>query len=114
MKKIRSIVRPEVLEDIKAALKEIDIHGVTVTQVMGCGRQLGWEQEIDTQKMFINILPKMQVSIVTSDDMVDTVIDTIVSASKTGKIGDGKIFVTEYETAIRIRTGQNGDDALIQ
>lgn len=113
MTKIEAIVREETYEDVKDALNAIDVHGITVTQVMGCGYQKGYTSIVRGRKMEINLLPKIKFEIVvSSDEWVDKVIDTICDTAYTGKPGDGKIFVYDLKDAVRIRTRQHGPDAI--
>ncbi len=112
MKKVEAIIKPFKLDDVKESLKEIGIQGLTVTEVKGFGRQKGHTELYRGAEYVIDFLPKIKLDIVVSDDMVTKVIDTIIDSAKTGKIGDGKIFVLPMEEVIRIRTGERGDDAL--
>jgi nitrogen regulatory protein P-II 1 len=113
MIKIDAIVREEVYEELKDALNEIDVHGITVSQVMGCGIQKGYSSIIRGTKVDINMLPKIKFEIVVStDEWVEKVVDTICKVAYTGNPGDGKIFVYELKDAVRIRTGQHGDEAI--
>ena len=112
MKKVEAIVKPFKLDDVKEALKEIGVQGLTVTEVKGFGRQKGHTELYRGAEYVIDFLPKIKLEIVVSDDMVSKVIDSIMDSAKTGKIGDGKIFVLPMEEVIRIRTGERGDDAL--
>jgi nitrogen regulatory protein P-II 1 len=112
MKKVEAIVKPFKLDDVKESLKEIGIQGLTVTEVKGFGRQKGHTELYRGAEYVIDFLPKIKLEIVVSDDMVSKVIDAIIDSAKTGKIGDGKIFVLPMEEVIRIRTGERGDDAL--
>jgi len=112
MKKVEAIVKPFKLDDVKESLKEIGIQGLTVTEVKGFGRQKGHTELYRGAEYVIDFLPKIKLEIVVSDDMVSKVIDAILDSAKTGKIGDGKIFVLPMEEVIRIRTGERGDDAL--
>ncbi len=112
MKKVEAIVKPFKLDDVKEALKEIGVQGLTVTEVKGFGRQKGHTELYRGAEYVIDFLPKIKLEIVVSDDMVTKVIDAIIESAKTGKIGDGKIFVLPMEEVIRIRTGERGDDAL--
>ncbi len=112
MKKVEAIVKPFKLDDVKEALKEIGVQGLTVTEVKGFGRQKGHTELYRGAEYVIDFLPKIKLEIVVSDDMVTKVIDAIMDSAKTGKIGDGKIFVVPMEEVIRIRTGERGDDAL--
>jgi len=112
MKKVEAIIKPFKLDDVKESLKEIGIQGLTVTEVKGFGRQKGHTELYRGAEYVIDFLPKIKLDIVVSDDMVTKVIDAIIDSAKTGKIGDGKIFVLPMEEVIRIRTGERGDDAL--
>jgi nitrogen regulatory protein P-II 1 len=112
MKKIEAIIRPSRLEEVKDALKAIDLNGITISQVMGCGRQKGFTEVYRGTQIDINILPKIKLEIVVQDDSVETVIAEIIEAARLGEIGDGKIFVTAVDDAIRIRTGERGNQAL--
>ncbi|MDP4153451.1 MAG: P-II family nitrogen regulator [Bacillota bacterium] len=112
MKKIDAIIRPNKLEEIKEALHEINIKGITVSQVMGCGNQKGWKEYYRGTEIQMNFLPKVKIELVVSDDKVDETIDKIVASAKTGEVGDGKIFVTDIADCIRIRTGEKGNVAL--
>jgi nitrogen regulatory protein P-II 1 len=112
MVKIEAIVRPGVLEDIKEGLAKFGIHGMTVSQVMGCGLQKGRTEVYRGTEYSINLLPKVKVEIVVADKFVDGVIDVLTNVARTGEIGDGKIFVYRIEDAVRIRTGEKGESAL--
>lgn len=112
MKKIEAIIKPSKFEEIKEALNQININGITISQVMGCGNQKGWEEFYRGTELFLNILPKVQLTIVTSDDKVDDIIDTIIKIARTDEFGDGKIFVSPVERVIRIRSGEEGDEAI--
>ena len=112
MKKIEAIIKPFKLEDVKEKLAEIDIKGLTVTEIKGYGRQKGHTELYRGAEYSIDFLPKIKIEVVVTDDKVESVIDTVTDAAKTGKIGDGKIFVTEVESVVRIRTGETGKDAL--
>jgi len=112
MVKIEAIVRPGVLEDIKDGLSKHGIKGMTVAQVMGCGLQKGRKEVYRGTEYSINLLPKVKIDIVASDKDQDEVVELIIKAARTGEIGDGKIFITKLEDAIRIRTGDRGDAAL--
>ena len=112
MKKIEAIVKPFKLEDVKEALKEIGIQGLTVTEVKGFGRQKGHTELYRGAEYVIDFLPKIKLEIVIADDMVVKVVDAISESAKTGKIGDGKIFILPMEEVIRIRTGERGEDAI--
>ena len=112
MKKVEAIIRPERLEAVKDALGRFGIHGMTVSQVMGCGLQRGRTEVYRGHEYSINLLPKLKVEIVVKDHRVHDVVDIICNAARTGAIGDGKIFIFPVENAVRIRTGESGDDAL--
>lgn len=112
MKRIEAIIRPSKLEDIKEALKSGNINGVTISQVMGCGQQLGWTEYHRGTEIITNVLPKIEVKIVVDDDKVEDVIDLISSIARTGEVGDGKIFVIDVVECVRIRTGERGKAAL--
>jgi nitrogen regulatory protein P-II 1 len=112
MKKIEAIVRVYKLEDVKNALAEKGVHGMTITEVQGFGRQKGHTEMYRGTEYAVDFVPKRKIEVVVRDDHVRTVIDTIMSVAQTGQIGDGKIFVTNLEEAIRIRTGETGEDAL--
>lgn len=113
MKKIETIVRPEKLNDIKQALDDLGIHGMNVLQVTGRGAQRGIvHQGRGGETVTVDMLPKIKIEVVVSDMAVDRVIDAIISAARTGNIGDGKIFVIPVETAVRVRTGERGDVAI--
>lgn len=112
MKKIEAIVRPLKLEELKAALHKSNINGLTISQVIGCGNQRGWTEYYRSNEVLINVLPKVQITIVTSDDRVDEIVKVITSVARTGEVGDGKIFISNIEDVIRIRTGENGDKGL--
>ena len=112
MKKIEAIIKPFKLDDVKEALKDVGVHGLTVTEVKGLGRQKGHTELYRGAEYFIDFLPKIKLEIIVSDDSVTKVIDSIIESAKTGKIGDGKIFVLPMEEVIRIRTGERGDEAL--
>lgn len=112
MKLITAIVKPFKLDDVKNALKAAGITGITVTEVKGFGRQGGHTETYRGSEYQIDFVPKVKIEIVISPDMVDAAIDTLLQAAATGKIGDGKIWVTEVETIVRIRTGERGVDAL--
>jgi len=111
MKFITAIIKPFKLEEVKAALAEAGIEGMTVTEVKGFGRQKGHTEIYRGSEYTVDFLPKVKVEIAVADDLVGKAVDAIVNAAKTGKIGDGKIFVTPLDDAIRIRTGEHGEDA---
>ena len=112
MKKIEAIIKPFKLEDVKEALKEIGVQGLTVTEVKGFGRQKGHTELYRGAEYVIDFLPKIKLEIVVSDDVVTKVVETLSESAKTGKIGDGKIFILPMEEVIRIRTGERGEEAI--
>ncbi|WP_415182593.1 P-II family nitrogen regulator [Phaeovulum sp.] len=112
MKKVEAIIKPFKLDDVKEALQEAGIQGLSVIEVKGFGRQKGHTELYRGAEYVVDFLPKVKVEMVLPDDMVETAIEAIISAARTEKIGDGKIFVSPVEQAIRIRTGETGDDAL--
>lgn len=112
MKLIISIIKPFKLEEVKEALSAIGIEGMTVTEVKGFGRQKGHTEIYRGSEYTVDFLPKVKIEIVVTDDMVTKTIDAVVKAAKTGKIGDGKVFVLPIEEAVRIRTDERGDAAV--
>ena len=112
MKKIEAIDKPFKLDEVKEALKDVGVQGLSVIEVKGFGRQKGHTELYRGAEYVVDFLPKVKVEIVLDDDQVDDAIKAIVDAAKTDKIGDGKIFVSSVEQAIRIRTGETGSDAL--
>lgn len=112
MKKITSIIRPSKLETVKERLGREGVQGMTVTHVIGCGLQKGSTAQYRGNMYEVNLLPKVKLELVVADDLVERIIETIVTEAKTGEIGDGKIFVSPVEDAIRIRTGVRGEAAL--
>ena len=112
MKKIEAIVKPFKLDEVKHALTKIGVQGMTVTEVKGFGRQKGHTEVYRGAEYKIDFLPKIKIEVIVTDEIVIQVIETIERAAKTGKIGDGKIFVSPVEEVIRIRTGERGKDAL--
>jgi nitrogen regulatory protein P-II 1 len=112
MRKIEAIIKPFKLDEVKEALQGIGIQGMTVTEVKGFGRQKGHTELYRGAEYVVDFLPKIKVEIAVSDDLVDKVVEAIVGAANTGRIGDGKIFVLPMEEAIRIRTGERGPDAV--
>lgn len=112
MKKIEAIVKPFKLEEVRESLSEIGISGLTVTEVKGFGRQKGHTELYRGAEYVVDFLPKVKIEIVTTDDVVDQAVEAIIKAARTGKIGDGKIFVFPVEQVIRIRTGETGDAAI--
>lgn len=112
MKKVEAIIKPFKLDDVKEALGAIGIEGLTVTEVKGFGRQKGHTELYRGAEYVVDFLPKIKLEIVVADDVVDRVIEAIVTSANTGKIGDGKIFVLPLEEAVRIRTGERGEAAV--
>ena len=112
MKKVEAIVRHFKLEDIKNALTEAGVNGMTVTEVRGYGRQKGHTEVYRGTEYNVDFVPKVKIEVVCSDKNLQMVIDTVLRSGQTGQIGDGKIFVTNLDNAIRIRTGESGEDAL--
>ena len=112
MKLITAVIKPFKMDDVREALSEVGIQGVTATEVKGFGRQKGHTELYRGSEYIVDFLPKVKLEIAVADDMVDTVINAVSKAASTGKIGDGKIFVSNLEQVIRIRTGETGEDAL--
>jgi nitrogen regulatory protein P-II 1 len=112
MKKIEAIIKPFKLDEVKEALQEVGLQGITVTEAKGFGRQKGHTELYRGAEYVVDFLPKVKVEIVLGDDMVERAVDAIRKAAQTGRIGDGKIFVSNVEEAVRIRTGESGMDAI--
>jgi nitrogen regulatory protein P-II 1 len=112
MKKIEAIIKPFKLEDVKAALTALGIQGMTVAEVKGFGRQKGHTEIYRGSEYTVDFLPKVKIEIVVADSQANPAVDAIATAAKTGKIGDGKIFVSTVENAVRIRTGETGEQAV--
>jgi nitrogen regulatory protein P-II 1 len=112
MKKIEAIIRPGKLEEIKESLNKYNIHGLTISQVMGCGLQKGRKEFYRGTEVTLNLLPKIKIEIVAKDSNVDEIIKLISEEAKTGEVGDGKIFVYNIEDVVRIRTGERGEIAI--
>ncbi len=112
MKLITAIVKPFKLDDVREALSEIGVQGITVTEVKGFGRQKGHTELYRGAEYVVDFLPKVKIEVAVADGVVDQTIESITKAANTGKIGDGKVFVSPLEQAIRIRTGETGDDAI--
>ncbi|MDG2473012.1 MAG: P-II family nitrogen regulator [Pseudomonadales bacterium] len=112
MKLITAIVKPFKLDDVRQALSDIGVQGITVTEVKGFGRQKGHTELYRGAEYVVDVLPKVKIEVAITDDVAQQVIEAITVAANTGKIGDGKIFLTSIEQAVRIRTGETGDEAL--
>jgi len=112
MKKIEAIIKPFKLDEVKEALHEVGIQGITVLEAKGFGRQKGHTELYRGAEYVVDFLPKVKLEIIVADDMLDTALEAIKSAAHTGRIGDGKIFVSDVAEAIRIRTGETGDEAI--
>ena len=112
MKKIEAIIKPFKLDEVKEALQEVGLLGITVTEAKGFGRQKGHTELYRGAEYVVDFLPKVKIEIVIADEFVDRAVEAIHTAARTGRIGDGKIFISTIEQAIRIRTGESGSDAL--
>ena len=112
MKIVSAIIKPFRLDDVRSALSDIGINGLTVYEVKGFGRQKGHTELYRGAEYVVDYIPKIKIEVAIDDDLTDQVIDTIIEAARTGKIGDGKIFVTNLENVVRIRTGESGSTAL--
>ena len=112
MKKIEAVLKPFKLDEVREALSEIGVTGLTVTEVKGFGRQKGHTELYRGAEYVVDFLPKVKVEVILQDDQVERAIEAIVKAARTGKIGDGKIFVTPVEQVVRIRTGESGEAAI--
>jgi nitrogen regulatory protein P-II 1 len=112
MKKMEAIVRPHLLDAVKTALQEVGVVGMTVSEVKGFGRQKGHTETYRGSEYKVDFLPKVKVEVALADDLVEKAIEAVLTAAKTGKFGDGKIFVTDLSAAVRIRTGERGEEAL--
>ncbi|MBI5492803.1 MAG: P-II family nitrogen regulator [Deltaproteobacteria bacterium] len=112
MKKIEAIIKPFKLDEVKEALNEIGIKGITVSEVKGFGRQKGHTELYRGTEYVVDFLPKIKMEIVVKEDLVARVVDTIVNSARTGRIGDGKVFVLSVDEVVRIRTGERGEDAI--
>ena len=111
MKKIEAIIKPFKIDEVKEALEKVGVRGVTMTEAKGLGRQRGFT-EVNTGVEYGDFLPKIKLEIILQDDLVDTAVEAIRSAANTNRIGDGKIFVSNIDTVLRIRTGETGSDAI--
>ncbi len=112
MKKIEAVIKPFKLDEVKEALNDVGVQGITVSEVKGFGRQKGHTELYRGAEYVVDFLPKIKLEIIVSDDLVPQVVETIEKAARTGRIGDGKIFVTGVEEVVRIRTGERGKDAI--
>jgi len=112
MKKLEAIIKPFKLDEVREALSEIGVTGMTVTEVKGFGRQKGHTELYRGAEYVVDFLPKVKIEILVAEDMIENIIDVILKAARTGKIGDGKIFVSSVEQVVRIRTGEVGENAL--
>ncbi|HIJ83304.1 MAG: nitrogen regulatory protein P-II [Magnetococcales bacterium] len=112
MKKIEAVIKPFKLDDVKEALSEVGVQGITVSEVRGFGRQKGHTELYRGAEYVVDFLPKLKVEVVVADDMVERAIQAIENAARTGRIGDGKIFVTSVESVVRIRTGERDANAI--
>ncbi len=112
MKLVTAMVQPQKLDEVKKALFDAGIHKMTVTSALGCGQQIGYEETFRGAVTEINLLKKIRIDIAVNEEFVDKTIETIISAARTGVIGDGKIFVTELSRCVRIRTGEEGKEAI--
>lgn len=112
MKKIESIIRPHLLEVVKNALQEIGVVGMTITEVKGFGRQKGHTETYRGAEYKVDFLPKLKIEVVLAENLVEPAIEAVIKAAKTGKFGDGKIFVSDLEEVVRIRTGERGEQAI--
>lgn len=112
MKKIEAYIRPEKLEDIKEIMDELNLNGLSILQVMGCGNQKGWTEFVRGAEVDYNFLTKIKIEMVVADDQVEAVISAISKKAYTGEYGDGKLFISDIQDAVRIRTGERGEDAI--
>ena len=112
MKLVTAIVKPFAIEDIKSAVEAAGVHGLTVSEVQGYGRQKGHTEVYRGAEYQVDFIPRMKVEVLVNEESVDRVVESIVNAARTGKIGDGKVWVTPVETVVRVRTGERGEDAI--
>ena len=112
MKKIEAVIKPHKLDDVKSALTQVGVQGMTVSEARGFGRQKGHKEQYRGAEYTVDLVPKVKVEVVVADGAVQAAVDAIVRAAKTGEIGDGKVFVYALESALRIRTGEKGDAAI--
>jgi nitrogen regulatory protein P-II 1 len=112
MKKVEAIVRAEQLQSVQDALDDLGVSGLTVSEVMGCGRQKGYTEQYRGSRVNISLLPKLKVESVVSNEIVDAVVEALVGAAYTGEIGDGRVFIYDIEQSVRIRTGERGEETV--
>ncbi len=112
MKKIEAIIRHERLQEVQDALDQLGVSGLTVSEVVGCGRQKGYTEQYRGVQANISLLPKIKVESVVPSDVVDSVVEAIVGAARTGRVGDGRVFVYPVEQSVRIRTGESGEESV--
>ena len=112
MKKIEAIVRPHLIDAVKTALQDVGVVGMTVTEVKGFGRQKGHTETYRGSEYLVDFLPKIKIEVGPPDELVEKAIEAVLASAKTGKFGDGKVFVTDLSAAVRIRTGERGEEAL--
>lgn len=112
MKKIEAIIKPHRLQDVKTALTQVGVHGMTVSEVRGFGRQKGHREQYRGAEYTVDFVPKVRIEIVVADSVLESAIDAIIRSARSGEIGDGKIFVFPVESALRIRTGEKGEQAI--
>jgi nitrogen regulatory protein P-II 1 len=112
MKKVEAIVRAEQLQSVQDALDDLGVSGLTVSEVMGCGRQKGYTEQYRGSRVNISLLPKLKVESVVPDEVVDSVVDAVVGAAYTGETGDGRVFIYDVAEAVRIRTGERGEETV--
>ena len=112
MKLVTAIIKPFVLEDVKGALEQIGVLGMTVSEVQGYGRQKGHTEVYRGAEYSVDFVPKVKIEVVTDDAMADKVVDAVVESARTGKIGDGKVWVSPVDSVVRVRTGERGSDAI--
>ncbi len=112
MKKIEAVIKPHKLDDVKTALTQVGVQGLTVSEVRGFGRQKGHKEQYRGAEYTVDLVPKVKIEVVVADGAVQAAVDAICKAAKTGEIGDGKVFVYALESALRIRTGEKGDAAI--
>jgi nitrogen regulatory protein P-II 1 len=114
MKKVEAIIRPERLQSVQDSLDQLGVSGLTVTEVVGCGRQKGYQEQYRGSRANISLLHKIKVEAVVPTDVVDGVVEAIVAGARTGEVGDGRVFVIPIEQSIRIRTGESGEETVQQ